>query len=107
MDEENWKLRIYSEHKNRHENNPFDIDQWYPILKSITFKTFFLPLQFQEAIAIMHYYRQRYLYRLELTYIDIYTLTNLEKKNSKFFKFKSHFKIFSIYSFMWKKSKRW
>ena len=63
MNEENWKLKIYSEHKNRHENNPFDIDQWYPILKSITFKTFFLPLQFQEAIAIMHYYRQRYLYR--------------------------------------------
>jgi hypothetical protein len=84
MDEENWKLRIYSEHKNRHENNPFDIDQWYPVLKSITFKTFFLPLQFQEAIAIMHYYRQRYLYRLELTYIDIYTLTNLEKKIQNF-----------------------
>lgn len=39
------RLAIYSEHKLRAENLPFDIDVWYPALEKFTFRTEFIPLR--------------------------------------------------------------
>ena len=50
-----WQISINGTHKYRHENMPFDIDVWYPQLKDITYKTFFLPLIRAEAQSIIKY----------------------------------------------------
>ena len=40
------------DHKYRHQNMSVDMDVWYPMLKSITFNTYFIPLKYREAEAI-------------------------------------------------------
>eukprot|EP01137_Pigoraptor_chileana_P032201 Opistho-2@21210 len=46
-----WKLAT------RKEFSPFDVQVWYPILKSVTFPTWFTPLSRSEAEAIVAQYR--------------------------------------------------
>jgi len=60
-----YKRKANWDHKYRHENMPVDMDVWYPILKSITFKTYFIPLNYREAeaIATYHDYRRNTDYR--------------------------------------------
>lgn len=78
-----WRLQISSEHRLRSENLAFDIDVWYPMLKQFTFDTVFLPLRRREAIAVIHYYRTRYIQnsassKPQLTLYDIQILHSLE-----------------------------
>ena len=40
----NKKLKLGRYNFVRHEGNPFNIDVWYPLVKDITFKTYFMPL---------------------------------------------------------------
>ena len=49
------------DHKYRHQNMSVDMDVWYPMLKSITFNTYFIPLKYREAEAILNfnYYRSK------------------------------------------------
>ena len=49
------------DHKYHHQNMSVDMDVWYPMLKSITFKTYFIPLKYREAEAILNfnYYRNK------------------------------------------------
>ena len=42
MNENSESLKIHSKHAGRHEGFPFAIEQWYPILKDFTFKTYFI-----------------------------------------------------------------
>ena len=43
------------DHKYRHQNMSVDMDVWYPMLKSITFNTYFIPLKYREAEAILNF----------------------------------------------------
>ena len=72
------RLQIYSEHKIRSENLPFDIDVWYPVLQQFTFPTIFRPFTRHEGIAIMHYYQMRFMEKKIFTSFDIEILNNLE-----------------------------
>ena len=60
----------------RHEGNPFNIDVWYPLVKDITFKTYFIPLEIEEGIIINKFYKSKE----EITYNDYLILESLEKK---------------------------
>ena len=44
------------DHKYRHQNMSVDMDVWYPMLKSITFKTYFIHIRYCEAEAIINFY---------------------------------------------------
>ena len=54
-----YKRKANWDHKYRHENMSVDMDVWYPMLKSITFKTYFIPLNYREAEAIVTYHHYR------------------------------------------------
>ena len=47
------------DHKYRHQNMSVDMDVWYPMLKSITFKTYFIHIKYCEAEAIINFYNYR------------------------------------------------
>ena len=47
------------DHKYRHQNMSVDMDVWYPMLKSITFKTYFIHIRYCEAEAIINFYNYR------------------------------------------------
>ena len=47
------------DHKYRHQNMSVDMDVWYPMLKSITFKTYFIHIKYSEAEAIINYYKYK------------------------------------------------
>ena len=64
----------------RHESNPFNIDVWYPLVKEITFNSYFIPLEREEGKAILKYYDSQYLDKGELTYKDIEILKKIENK---------------------------
>jgi hypothetical protein len=49
------------QHRNHQENVAFDIDMWYPLLKTLTMETRFLPLSMEERFAIVPYYRMRFM----------------------------------------------
>ena len=55
-----YQRRANGDHKYRHENMSVDMDVWYPMLKSITFKSYFIPLKYIEVEAIIsyHFYRR-------------------------------------------------
>ena len=61
----------------RHEGNPFNIDVWYPLVKDIAFKTYFIPFEKEEGNAILKYYNSKD----QITYEDYLILESLEKKN--------------------------
>lgn len=81
----NSQLSYNSEHRFRHENLPFDIDEWYPILEQITFKTFFLPLKMEQAEAMIAYYRSFCLRRNDLQSSHTLILEDLEKQIDNLF----------------------
>ena len=54
-----YKRKANWDHKYRHQNMSVDMDVWYPMLKSITFKTYFIPLKYREAEAILNFNRDR------------------------------------------------
>ncbi len=60
----------------RHEGNPFNIDVWYPLVKDITFKSYFIPLEKEEGKIIHKYYKSKN----DITYEDYKILEILEKK---------------------------
>ena len=74
------------DHKYRHQNMSVDMDVWYPFLKSITFKTYFIPLKYREAEAILNfnYYRNKG-QKDKFTKEDTKILRNLQKKVDYFF----------------------
>ena len=74
------------DHKYRHQNMSVDMDVWYPFLKSITFKTYFIPLKYREAEAILNFnfYRNKNM-KDKFTKEDTQILRNLEKKVDHYF----------------------
>ena len=74
------------DHKYRHQNMSVDMDVWYPFLKSITFKTYFIPLKYREAEAIINYnlYRNKN-QKDKFTKEDTKILRNLQKKVDQYF----------------------
>ena len=74
------------DHKYRHQNMSVDMDVWYPFLKSITFKTYFIPLKYREAEAILNFnfYRNKNM-KDKFTKEDTKVLRNLQKKVDYFF----------------------
>ena len=56
----------------------YDIDQWYPLLSSLTFPTFFLPLSPPTALALIHSYQTHCLSRPSLTSADNPLLSDLQ-----------------------------
>ena len=74
------------DHKYRHQNMSVDMDVWYPFLKSITVKTYFIPLKYREAEAIINYnlYRNKN-QKDKFTKEDTKILRNLQKKVDHYF----------------------
>ena len=75
------------DHKYRHQNMSVDMDVWYPMLKSITFKTYFIPLKYREAEAVLnfHYFKNK---KQEdcFTKEDTKVLRQLQQKVDYYFK---------------------
>ena len=74
------------DHKYRHQNMSVDMDVWYPFLKSITFKTYFIPLKYREAEAVLNfnYFKnkgKKDMFKKE----DIEILKNLQRKVDHYF----------------------
>ena len=80
-----WEKSANWDHKYRHQNMSVDVDVWYPMLKSITFNTYFIHLTHKEAKAIVHYYLYRYVHQDIFNLEDKNILINLEKKIDKYF----------------------
>ena len=60
----------------RHEGNPFNLDVWYPLVKDITFKSYFIPLEREEGKVIVKYYKSK----ADITYNEYKILESLERK---------------------------
>ena len=74
------------DHKYRHQNMSVDMDVWYPFLKSITFKTYFIPLKYREAEAVLNFNFFRNKNQPDkFTKEDTEILRNLEKKVDHYF----------------------
>ena len=74
------------DHKYRHENMSVDMDVWYPMLKSITFPTYFIHIKYREAEAILNYHFSRNLNKKDtFTKEDTNILIELEKKIDHYF----------------------
>lgn len=82
----NPQLNYNSNHRFRHENLPFDIDEWYPIFELITFKSYFLPLKKEQAEAIVAFYRYYFYHQNEFQVSHTLILEDLEKKLDDIFK---------------------
>ena len=84
MNENCENLKVHFKHAGRHEGVPFEIEQWYPIIKDFTFKTYFIPLEIEDAIAMSNFYEEKFLLNNKdsnkLTYEDIKRIKNLEIK---------------------------
>ena len=80
-----WEKTANWDHKYRHQNMSVDVDVWYPMLKSLTFNTYFIHLTHKEAKAIVHYYLYRYVNKKIFTLEDTKILINLEKKIDHYF----------------------
>ena len=74
------------DHKYRHQNMSVDMDVWYPFLKDITFKTYFIPLKYKEAEAVINFnYFKNKNQNDRFTKEDTKILRNLEKKIDHYF----------------------
>ena len=74
------------DHKYRHQNMSVDMDVWYPFLKSITFKTYFIPLKYREAEAVLNFnFFKNKGKKEKFTKEDITILKSLEKKVDHYF----------------------
>ena len=60
----------------KHEGNPFNLDVWYPLVKDITFKSYFIPLEREEGEIILKFYKSKN----DITYNEYKILESLEKK---------------------------
>ena len=81
-----WEKSANWDHKYRHQNMSVDVDVWYPMLKSLSFNTYFIHLSHKEAKAIVDYYLFRYVNQKTLFSLeDQYILINLEKKIDSYF----------------------
>ncbi|KAK8876246.1 hypothetical protein M9Y10_006441 [Tritrichomonas musculus] len=69
----------------RHESFPFDLDQWYPIMEPITFKTYFIPLKLEQAEAIIQYYSTFYMGKEGFTSQHTKILEELENQIDNLF----------------------
>lgn len=76
---------LSSNHRMRHECLPFDLDQWYPFMEPVTYKTYFLPLTLEEAEAIIAYNRTFYLHKDSFTSTHTRILEEMESKIDKIF----------------------
>ena len=75
------------DHKYRHQNMSVDMDVWYPFLKTITFKTYFIPLKYREAEAVLNFnFFKNKNQPDKFTKEDTKVLRNLEKKVDYYFK---------------------
>ena len=63
-----------------------DVDVWYPMLKTLTFNTYFIHLTHKEARSIVNYYYYRFVRKKKMfTSEDTKILINLEKKIDYYF----------------------
>lgn len=62
---------------------PFDFDQWYTKLKDHTFESEILSIKPEVALAMKHYYGQKFLHRHQLTEKDMQLLIELEQHIQK------------------------
>ena len=84
---EEFDRRANWDHKYRHQNMSVDMDVWYPMLKSITFKTYFIHIKYCEAEAIINYYNYRYRHQKNaFTIKDTNILLELGNKINYYFK---------------------
>lgn len=81
----NDQLNYKSFHKIRHEGCPFCLDQWYPLVEPITYKTYFIPLRLEQAEAITSYYKTKYFEKDEFTRQHTIILEDLEKQIDELF----------------------
>ena len=81
-----WEKTANWDHKYRHQNMSVDVDVWYPMLKSLTFNTYFIHLTHKEARSIVNYYYYRFVRKKKMfTSEDTKILINLEKKIDYYF----------------------
>ena len=79
------KRKANWDHKYRHENMSVDMDVWHPMLKSITFNSYFIPLNYREAEAIITYHLYRRNKADDFSVEDTKVLILLEKKIDNYF----------------------
>ena len=78
--------KVNWDHKYRHENMSVDMDVWYPMLKSITFKTYFIHIYRREAEAIVNFYNYKNKNQDDVfTYEDTKVLEQLQIKIDYYF----------------------
>ena len=81
-----YERRANGDHKYRHQNMSVDMDVWYPMLKSITFNSYFIPLNYKEAEAIISYHKyRRHFTRLCFTKEETKILILLQQKIDYYF----------------------
>ena len=80
-----YERKANLDHKYRHENKSIDMDVWYPMLKSITFNSYFIPLNYREAEAIISYHLYRRKKNLDFSKEDTKTLILLQQKIDYYF----------------------
>ena len=74
------------DHKYRHQNMSVDMDVWYPMLKQITFKTYFIHIKYSEAESIINYYNYRLKHQKDsFTSKDTKILLELQNKIDYYF----------------------
>ena len=49
---------------------PYDVEEWYPLLKEYSFETNFIPLTVEEAVCILQRYRRDVIRRTNLFMFD-------------------------------------
>ena len=77
--------KVNWDHKYRHENMSVDMDVWYPILESITFKTYFIHIYRKEAESILNFYDYKNKNKDCFTKEDTKILKNLENRIDYYF----------------------
>ena len=74
------------DHKYRHQNMSVDMDVWYPMLKEVTFKTYFIHIKYSEAESIINYYNYRIKHQKDaFTSKDTKILLELQNKIDYYF----------------------
>ena len=77
--------KVNWDHKYRHENMSVDMDVWYQMLESITFKTYFIHIYRRETEAILNFYNYKYKNQECFTNEDTKILENLQKRIDAYF----------------------
>ena len=77
--------KVNWDHKYRHENMSVDMDVWYPMLKSVTFKTYFIHIYRREVEAIINFFNYKYNNKESFTKEDTKILEQLQSKIDYYF----------------------